>query len=87
VHLIRNSMSFASWKDRKLIAQALWSVYRAETPEAGLAALGVFEEGHWGRKHPAIAQSWRRHWNQVIPFFAFPEGVRGSSTPRILSRL
>lgn len=76
VHLIRNSMSFASWKDRKLIAQALRSVYRAETPEAGMAALEAFEEGHWGKKHPAIAQSWRRHWDQVIPFFAFPEGVR-----------
>ena len=57
VHLIRNSMSFASWKDRKLIAQALRSVYRAETPEAGLAALEAFEEGHWGKKHPAIAQA------------------------------
>jgi putative transposase len=76
VHLIRNSMSFASWKDRKLIAQALRGVYRAETAQAGLAALEAFEEGPWGRKYPAIAQSWRRHWNQVIPFFAFPEGVR-----------
>ncbi len=76
VHLIRNSMSFASWKDRKLIAQALRGVYRAETAQAGLAALDAFEEGPWGRKYPAIAQSWRRHWNQVIPFFAFPEGVR-----------
>ena len=43
VHLLRNSMSFASWKDRKPIAQALRAVYRAETPEAGLAALEVFE--------------------------------------------
>ena len=76
VHLIRNSMSFASWKDRKAIAQSLRSVYRADTPEAGLAALGAFEEGLWGRKYPAITQSWRRHWDQVIPFFAFPEGVR-----------
>jgi putative transposase len=76
VHLIRNSMSFASWKDRKLIAQGLRGVYRAETAAAGLAALDAFEEGHWGRKYPAIAQSWRRHWDQVIPFFAFPEGVR-----------
>ncbi len=76
VHLIRNSMSFASWKDRKAIAQALRSVYRAETPEAGLKALEAFEEGHWGQKHPAIGQSWRRHWDQVIPFFAFPESVR-----------
>jgi putative transposase len=76
VHLIRNSMSFASWKDRKAIAQSLRSVYRAETPEAGLAALDAFEVGHWGIRYPAIAQSWRRHWEHVIPFFAFPEGVR-----------
>lgn len=76
VHLIRNAMGFASWKDRKLIASGLRSVYRAETAEAGLAALEAFEDSHWGRKYPAIAQSWRRHWDQVIPFFAFPEGVR-----------
>ncbi len=76
VHLLRNSMSFASWKDRKPIAQALRSVYRAKTAEAGMAALDAFEEGDWGRKYRAIAQSWRRHWDQVIPFFAFPEGVR-----------
>ncbi len=76
VHLIRNSMSFASWKDRKSIAQSLRSVYRAENAEAGLAALEAFEEGHWGRKYPAITQSWRRHWDQVIPFFAFSEAIR-----------
>jgi putative transposase len=76
VHLIRNSMSFASWKDRKAIAQSLRSVYRAENAEAGLAALEAFETGHWGRKYPAIAQSWRRHWEQVIPFFAFSEPIR-----------
>ena len=76
VHLIRNSMSFASWKDRKLIAQSLRSVYRAENAEAGLAALEAFEDGHWGRKYPAIAQSWRRRWDQVIPFFAFSEAIR-----------
>ena len=69
-------MSFAFWKDRKLIAQALRSVYRTETAEAGLAALDAFEAGPWGKRHPAIAQRWRRPWNQVIPFFAFPEGVR-----------
>lgn len=76
VHLIRNSMSFASWKDRKAIAQSLRSVYRAENADAGLAALDAFEEGHWGRKYPAIALSWRRHWEQVIPFFAFSEPIR-----------
>ena len=71
VHLIRNSMGFASWKDRKPIAQALRSVYRADNAEAGLAALETFEEGPWGQKYPAIAMSWRRHWEHVIPFFAF----------------
>lgn len=76
VHLIRNSMSFASWKDRKSIASALRSVYRAENAEAGLTALEAFEAGHWGQKYPAIAQSWRRHWDQVIPFFAFSEAIR-----------
>ncbi|NYH97222.1 IS256 family transposase, partial [Novosphingobium marinum] len=76
VHLIRNSMSFASWKDRKAIAQSLRSVYRAENAEAGLAALEAFEEGPWGQKYPAISQSWRRHWEQVIPFFAFSAPIR-----------
>lgn len=76
VHLIRNSMSFASWKDRKSIASALRSVYRAQSAEAGLTALEAFEEGHWGQKYPAIGQSWRRHWDQVIPFFAFSEAIR-----------
>ena len=72
----QKQQGFASWKDRKPIAQALRAVYRAETPDAGLAALEAFEQGPWGRRSPAIAQSWRRHWDQVIPFFAFPEGVR-----------
>jgi transposase-like protein len=93
VHLIRNSMSFASWKDRKAIAQALRSVYRAENAEAGLAALEAFEEGPWGQKYPAIAQSWRRHWQQVIPFFAFSAPIRRiiyttdeiDKTPRVKS--
>lgn len=76
VHLIRNSMGFASWKDRKAIAQSLRSVYRAANAEAGLVALEAFEEGPWGQKYPAIAQSWRRHWEQVIPFFAFSEAIR-----------
>ncbi|MBB4633440.1 transposase-like protein [Sphingosinicella soli] len=93
MHLIRNSMSFASWKDRKAIAQALRSVYRAENAEAGLAALEAFEEGPWGQKYPAIAQSWRRHWQQVIPFFAFSAPIRRiiyttdeiDKTPRVKS--
>lgn len=76
VHLIRHSMNFASWKDRKQVAQALRTVYRAIDAEAALAALDAFETSPWGEKYPAIAQSWRRNWDLVIPFFAFPESVR-----------
>jgi len=76
VHLIRHSMSFASWKDRKGVAKALRTVYRAADAKAGQAALEEFEAGPWGKKYPAIALSWRRNWDLVIPFFAFPEAVR-----------
>src|SRR6202008_4569809 len=76
VHLIRHSMDFASWKDRKSLVQALRTVYRAADAAAGQAALDAFAQGPWGVKYPAIAQSWRRNWELVIPFFAFPEGVR-----------
>src|SRR3954469_1667631 len=76
VHLIRNSLAFVSWKDRKAGAVALKEVYRARTAEAGQAALDAFDEGPWGRKYPVIAQSWRRRWGEVIPFYAFPADVR-----------
>jgi putative transposase len=76
VHLIRHSMDFASWKDRKGVAQALRTVYRAADAATGRAALEDFAQGQWGSKYPAIAQSWHRNWDLVIPFFAFPEGVR-----------
>jgi putative transposase len=76
VHLIRNSLDFVSYKDRKSVAGALKTVYRAENAEAAERALSEFEAGPWGRKYPAIAQTWRRHWSEVIPFFAFPHEVR-----------
>ena len=76
VHLIRYTMQFASWKERKAIAAALKPIYRADHAEAAQQALDAFDEGPWGRKYPAIAQSWRRNWEAVIPFFAFPSEVR-----------
>ena len=76
VHLIRHSLDFASWKDRKPVAQALKTVYRATDANAGQVAMDAFADGPWGTKYPAIAQSWRRNLNLVIPFFAFPEAVR-----------
>ena len=76
VHLIRHSLSFVSWKDRRTVVPALRAIYRAKDADAGLEALDEFEAGPWGQRYPAIAQSWRRNWEHVIPFFAFPESVR-----------
>jgi putative transposase len=76
VHLIRNSLDFVSYKDRKAVAAALKEIYKAKDVEAGALALDAFAAGEWGRKYPAIVMSWRRHWPAVIPFFAFPLDVR-----------
>ena len=76
VHLLRNSMDFVSWKDRKGLATALKEIYRAPSAEAAEQALAAFETGPWGSRYPAIGQSWRRAWAEVIPFFAFPDEVR-----------
>ena len=76
VHLLRQSLAFVAHKDRKAVAAALKEVYRAVDTAAGEAALAAFEEGPWGRKYPAIGQSWRRAWGEVVPFYAFPAEVR-----------
>jgi putative transposase len=76
VHLIRNSLDLVSYRDRKAVAAALKGIYRARDAKAGEEALEAFAEGPWGRKYPAIVQSWRRHWAEVIPFYAFPSDVR-----------
>jgi putative transposase len=69
-------LDFVSWKDRKPLVPELRAIYRAKDAEAGRQALDDFEAGPWGQKYPAIAQSWRRNWSHVVPFFAFPESVR-----------
>ena len=76
VHLIRHSLSYCGWKERKAVAAALALIYRAETAEMAAQRLAELEAGEWGRKHPTIAASWRRAWEQVIPFFAYPAEVR-----------
>src|SRR6202162_5514282 len=76
VHLIRNSLDYASWKDRKMLAAALRPIYAAASAEAALAALDGFEDSEWGRKFPTVVAAWRRAWDQVIPFFAFPAEIR-----------
>lgn len=76
VHLLRHSLDFVSYKDRKAVAAELKAIYRAIDAEAGAAALTAFEAGVWGAKYPAIGQSWRRAWAEVIPFYAFAADVR-----------
>jgi transposase-like protein len=76
VHLIRHSLDFASWKERKPMALALRPIYAAASAEAAAAALDEFERGPWGKKFPTVVASWRRAWTHIIPFFAFPPEVR-----------
>ena len=76
VHLIRDSLDFASWKDRKALAAAIKPIYTAVNAEAAEAELHAFEAGPWGQKFPTVASAWRRAWDKVIPFFAFPPEVR-----------
>ena len=76
VHLIRNSLDYASWKERKALAAAIRPIYTASSAEAALAELEAFTQGPWGQKFPTVAAAWRRAWDRVIPFFAFPPAIR-----------
>src|SRR5665213_1068709 len=75
VHLIRNSLAFVSWKDRKAIIPDLRAIYRAHDAAAAADRLGDFE-AKWATRYPAISQIWRRAWEHVTPFFAFPPDIR-----------
>ena len=75
VHLIRNSLAFVSWKDRKAIMPDLKAIYRAETADAALGRLDEFE-AKWGKRYPAVGAAWRRAWDHVVPLFAFPKDIR-----------
>jgi len=76
VHLIRNSLDFANWKERKALAAAIKPIYTAPSAEAAEAELDAFEQSAWGQKFPTVVAAWRRTWDRVIPFFAFPPAVR-----------
>lgn len=75
VHLVRASLNYVNWKERKPVAQDLKAIYRAATAEEAEQELGRFQ-ARWSGKYPTIAALWRRHWAQVIPFFAFPPEIR-----------
>jgi putative transposase len=75
VHLVRNSLNYVSWKERKAVAADLKEVYSAPTAEAAAAELNRFRE-KWGKAYTTITTLWQRNWQNVIPFFAFPAEVR-----------
>jgi len=75
VHMVRHSLKYVSWKERKTVARDLKSIYSAATVGEAELALETFA-GQWDRRYPTISVSWRRHWNEIIPFFAFPPDIR-----------
>jgi putative transposase len=78
VHLVRYGLSFCSWKDRKAVASELKKIYRAENAQVAWQRLEEFEQSELGRKYAMIGQSWRRAWEEVIPFLSYPEEIRRS---------
>jgi len=75
VHMVRGSLKYVGWKERKDVAKDLRAIYTAPTAEAAEQALDAFEE-IWGERFPMAARSWRTRWEQVIPFFSYPEPIR-----------
>ena len=75
VHLIRNSLAFVTWKDRKAILPAIKAIYRAENADMAMLRLEELE-AEWGKRYPAIGAAWRSAWEHVVPFFAFSPGIR-----------
>jgi putative transposase len=76
VHLSRYCLSFCGWKERQAVARELKAIYRAETAEAAAKRLSEFDAGPWGKKYPMIAESWRRNWEHITPFYSYPPEVR-----------
>jgi transposase-like protein len=75
VHMVRNSLKFVSWKDRKAVATDLKKIYRSLTVDEAEQELAAFAEV-WDEKYPTISQSWQRHWPNLITLFDYPEDVR-----------
>ncbi|MPZ52353.1 MAG: hypothetical protein GEU79_06395 [Acidimicrobiia bacterium] len=75
VHLIRNTIRFISWKDRKPITRDLKPIYLAVNEEAARDALDGFETD-WGDKYPAVVDLWKRNWERFTPFLEFDPAIR-----------
>ena len=75
VHLVRNAARYVPWKDRRAVVRDMKLIYRAPTVEAAEQALEAFAAA-WGEKYPMAVRAWRDRWEQVIPFFSYPEPIR-----------
>jgi putative transposase len=75
VHMVRQSLSYVGWKERKAVAADLKRIYRAATAAEAEQALRDFEV-KWDRKYPSISKSWRAHWPELITFLKYPEDIR-----------
>lgn len=75
VHLIRNSLKYVSWKDRKFLAADLKKIYSAKTIQEAEMALDDFAR-KWDNQYPSISQMWLNHWENITPFFDYPEDIR-----------
>jgi putative transposase len=76
VHLIRASMRFIGYNDRKAVAAALRPIYTAPTEAVAAQELDLFAGSAWGKKYPATVRVWRDAWARFIPFLEFPPEVR-----------
>lgn len=75
VHMVRNSLRYVSWKQRKEVAADLKVIYQSATAEQAELNLTAFAQ-KWDESHPTISQSWRRNWERITPFFAYPAEIR-----------
>lgn len=75
VHMVRNSVAFVSYKDRKAICADLKAIYSAATEAEAELNLELFAE-KWDGRYPSISRSWRNHWANIIPMFSFPPEIR-----------
>jgi len=75
VHMVRNSLRFVSWKERKVVASDLKKIYQSLTVEEAENELTAFA-ARWDEKFPSISQSWRKHWPNLITLFEYPDDIR-----------
>jgi transposase-like protein len=75
VHMVRNSLRYVSYKDRKAIAADLKQIYRSITAEEAARELDEFA-AKWDSKYAPISKIWRRHWENIIPLFDYPDEIR-----------